>query len=1261
MTAITALRAQQGPKSKSQFRFDTDSKAIRVDNCASYSLSPDKKDFVSPLKRVNKRIQGIGGNLDDLYVGTIQWNIEDDNGRPQAILLPNSIYVPTSPSRLLSPQHWAQTTEGPNRPWCVTTHNEVTLHWEGTRVKTMPLDKSTGNVATMYTVPDYTAYQTFVERCGESEDLSIEGFVGNVVSDSEDEENDPAWERPRDNTNVEDLATKRQNEPIVEDWSTTTPVEFDLNGPNAGDHEEIPVIQTQEEDEPERESNQAMFLQWHHRLNHLSPATMQHMAKQGLLPSKLAKCQTPACSSCLYGKATRRPWRTKPAAKASVSKLRTATAPGQCISIDQLESRTPGLIAQMRGWITKKRYRVATIFVDHFSGHSYVYLQKTTNSEETVEAKVAYERFLSRLGIKVQSYQADNGRFADAPFMQAIRQAGQTITFCGVNAHFQNGVAERKIRSLQDQARTMLIHAQHRWPQAIDAHLWPYAIRAANDVQNATPIRKRIDNKSPIELLTNSEVRPNLTMFKTFGCPVFVLDNRMQAGQKLPKWDLRARMGVNLGLSNQHAKSVTLVLSLQTGHVSPQFHVKWDNKFETVRKSLGNESPPSKWQEECSFKARTNRASQRLEQKRKLQREEDLKDVEGEEPMAGQDPNEEAAQTESTEQPRRSARIRGQPRPNYAEPDLKKRYDWAAMEATIEQTLQYHVAFEAVKEWLEEEQHFAFAASKDPDTMYYHEAMKEPDKKEFLKAMEKEVQSHTDNGVWELVRKEDVPNNQKILPAVWAMKRKRRIATREVYKWKARLNIDGSKQEEGINYWETFSPVASWSTIRLMLVLILIKGWETRQIDFVLAYTQADVECEMYMAIPKGFEVDGDGEYALKLVKNLFGQKQAGRVWNIHLVDKLKGIGFRQSEIDECLFYKGACIFVLYTDDSILAGPNAEELDHIIQQMMDIGLDLTVEKGIEDFLGVQIERINGGKSFKLSQPHLIKDILAELHLDPLKTKPKRTSGSSSKPLLRCLQSEAFDGHFDYRRVIGKLNYLEKCTRPDISCATHQCARFVSQPKEEHGKAVKWIGRYLVGTMDEGLLITPDEDGDFEVFVDASFVGDWDVKDAEWDESTARSRMGYVIMYAKCPVIWASKVQTEIALSTTESEYLAISAATREVLPMMELLQELQQEGLTNKVKPTIHCKVFEDNSGAIEVATSVKNPKMRPRTKHINTKYHHFRQHVQKGKISIRPVKTEDMLADILTKIVNEETLMRLKPRIMGSAIAPDYVERERE
>ena len=96
-----------------------------------------------------------------------------------------------------------------------------------------------------------------------------------------------------------------------------------------------------------------------------------------------------------------------------------------------------------------------------------------------------------------------------------------------------------------------------------------------------------------------------------------------------------------------------------------------------------------------------------------------------------------------------------------------------------------------------------------------------------------------------------VPKGHKIMPSVWSMKRKRKIATREIYKWKARLNIDGSNQEEGVNFWETFAPVASWSTIRLVLILALIHGWDTRPINFKLAYTQAAVECNLYMPIPK--------------------------------------------------------------------------------------------------------------------------------------------------------------------------------------------------------------------------------------------------------------------------------------------------------------------------------------------------------------------------------------------------------------------------
>ncbi len=276
------------------------------------------------------------------------------------------------------------------------------------------------------------------------------------------------------------------------DWNQTpnTPVSFDLNAKN---HPDLPAIIEDEEDAAFQEKPASEFLCWHYKLNHMSGAKMQSMAKCGLLPKKSATCQIPTCTSCLYGKATRRTWRTKPKLGQQGGKLRTAMEPGQCISVDQLESKTPGLIAQIKGWLTKKRYRVVTVFVDHFSGLSYIHLQKSTNADETLEAKMAFERYASKFNVKFKSYQADNGRFAENKFMAAIKEAGQTIIFCGVNAHFQNAVAERRIRTLQDQARTMLIHAEHRWPKAIDAHLWSYALRVANEVHNSTATLGRED------------------------------------------------------------------------------------------------------------------------------------------------------------------------------------------------------------------------------------------------------------------------------------------------------------------------------------------------------------------------------------------------------------------------------------------------------------------------------------------------------------------------------------------------------------------------------------------------------------------------------------------------------------------------------------------------------------------------------------------------------------------------------------------------
>jgi hypothetical protein len=183
------------------------------------------------------------------------------------------------------------------------------------------------------------------------------------------------------------------------------------------------------------------------------------------------------------------------------------------------------------------------------------------------------------------------------------------------------------------------------------------------------------------------------------------------------------------------------------------------------------------------------------------------------------------------------------------------------------------------------------------------------------------------------------------------------------------------------------------------------------------------------MSIPKGFEIE-DGktsDYVLQLHKNVYGQKQAGRVWNQQLVKKLtKEPKFEQSKVDECVFYRGTTMYALYTDNSILAGPDQKEINQIIKEMEKVKLDITVEGDLQDFLGVHIERMPDS-SINLTQPHLIDQILDNLRLNDDNVSEKTIPATSSKLLSRHNDSEPFDNSFNYRSVIGKLNYLKKST------------------------------------------------------------------------------------------------------------------------------------------------------------------------------------------------------------------------------------------
>ena len=299
--------------------------------------------------------------------------------------------------------------------------------------------------------------------------------------------------------------------------------------------------------------------------------------------------------------------------------------------------------------------------------------------------------------------------------------------------------------------------------------------------------------------------------------------------------------------------------------------------------------------------------------------------------------------------------------------------------------------------------------------------------------------------------------------------------------------------------------------------MILLNKWHTVQLDYVLAFPQAPINRELYMRVPVGMAVpQGKREdYILQLKRNVYRQKLAARVWNQYLVKKHTSpvIGFIQSKYDECVFHKKNMVYILYTDDSIIAASDKQAIHDTIQQIKRSSLEITIEGDIRDFLDINITRQDD--QYYLTQPQLIQSILYDLQLTNEKVNTKEIPMALSRILHRHSKSPKFDGNFNCRSIIGRLNYLEKASRPGLSYAVHQCCRFSADPKLEHGAAVKWIGRYLTDTAEKGTYMKPDKSKGLEVHNDTNFMGHWDPHDME-NKDTAKSRHGYCITYAGCP-------------------------------------------------------------------------------------------------------------------------------------------------
>ena len=464
--------------------------------------------------------------------GTLLWKWRDDEGNLHTFKLPNSYYDPKG-SRFLSPQHWAKemkkSSKYKKKTICYQGDDEsITLCWEN--------HKATCRYKTEG-VADITLY------------------VDQVVLQANEQVHEGKHPSNTLSTLKKTLEYQDTNQSrLYKDDDDMFP-------------EQEKIMQALKKLPTEMKHHRSSTLLHHHeRMGHISFKRLRLMAKKGIISRKFLGQKDPKCQACLMAKATRRRWRTN-SKKPKVKDINQDLTPGQVVSVDQLTTETPGYVAQMTGIPTKQRYTSATIYVDQATRYTYVHLQYSTTAAETVEGKQKFELHMASMGHKVLHYHADNGIFAANQWLNDCQTKGQGISFAGVGAHHQNGVAERKIRDLQDLSRSMMLHAVRQWPNAITVNLWPYAIRMACDATNNAPLTTSKTEMSPLQLTTNADININWTHWHTFGAPVYNLLPHLQQEPRIhDKWKPRTKdyPGIYLGHSPVHARTVGLVLDPKT-------------------------------------------------------------------------------------------------------------------------------------------------------------------------------------------------------------------------------------------------------------------------------------------------------------------------------------------------------------------------------------------------------------------------------------------------------------------------------------------------------------------------------------------------------------------------------------------------------------------------------------------------------------------------------------------------------------------------
>ena len=474
--------------------------------------------------------------------------------------------------------------------------------------------------------------------------------------------------------------------------------------------------------------------------------------------------------------------------------------------------------------------------------------------------------------------------------------------------------------------------------------------------------------------------------------------------------------------------------------------------------------------------------------------------------------------------------------------------------------------------------------------------------------MEEELNQFARNDVWYLVPR---PKNTNVIGTKWIYKNKTDNEG-NVVRNKARLVAQGYTQVEGIDFDETFAPVARLESIRLLFAVACHLNFKLHQMDVKTAFLNGVLQEEVYVEQPKGFEDPHFPNHVYKLKKALYGLKQAPRAWYDRLSTHLLSKGYTRGIVDKTLFVKRNnshfTIAQVYVDDIVFGSTSDDEVK-AFTHVMSNEFEMSLMCELTYFLGLQVYQKDDGLFF--SQSKYAKDLVKKFGLEDCKIAKSPMSTSVSlqhNPSEKCVDQTL------YRSMIGSLLYLT-ASRPDISYSVGVCARFQSDPKESHLHAVKRIIKYVLGTFDFGIFYTKDTNISIVGFCDADWGGNKDER---------KSTSGGCFYVGNNLVSWHSKKQTCISLSTAEAEYIAAGSCCTQLLWMKNMLKDY---GF-----PQSTFDLYCDNTSAIQIA---KNPVQHTKTKHIDLRYHFIRDLVEKTTLALLYIPTEKQLADIFTKALD--------------------------